>query len=72
MASSSENYWQFEKLRVWQESMDWTAKIYQLSESFPKSELYGLTSQTRQQAFKINAQLNALMNSLKIKRNGSR
>ena len=128
--NSKENYWQFEKLRVWQESMDWVARVYRKTESFPKHELYGLTSQTRraassvplniaegtgrrtdkekiqfliqargslhetvtclklavrlnylkeqqiqpliQQAFKINGQLNALMNSLKTKRNDSK
>lgn len=128
--NNKENYWQFEKLRVWQESIDWVARVYRKTESFPKHELYGLTSQIRraassmplniaegtgrrtdkekiqfliqargslheavtclklavklnylkeqqiqllvQQVFKINGQLNALINSLETKRSGSK
>ena len=35
------------KLEVWQESVALATCIYQITESFPKSELYGLTSQMR-------------------------
>ena len=34
-----------EDLRVWQKAMDLVISIYRLTKSFPKSELYGLTSQ---------------------------
>ena len=37
----------FEKLRIWQLSMDYAEEIYKLSEDFPKSEIYNLTSQIR-------------------------
>jgi four helix bundle protein len=37
----------FEKLTVWQKSMDFGEEIFKLSESFPKSEVYNLTSQIR-------------------------
>jgi len=37
----------FRELKVWQLSMDMVTEIYKVSESFPKQEVYGLTSQTR-------------------------
>jgi len=40
----------FHDLRVWQDSMKLALSIYRKSESFPKSELYGLTSQMRRAA----------------------
>lgn len=35
----------FKDLLVWQQSIDLTANIYALTSSFPKSELFGLSSQ---------------------------
>lgn len=35
----------FESLRVWQRSIDLSGEIFELTESFPKKELYVLTSQ---------------------------
>lgn len=40
-------FYRFQKLIVWQKSMDFSVKIYDLTKSFPKEELYGLTSQLR-------------------------
>ncbi len=37
----------FQKLLIWQKSHLLTVKIYTLTQSFPKQELYGLTSQMR-------------------------
>jgi len=37
----------FRELKVWQLSMDMVTEIYKVSESFPKQEVYGLTSQIR-------------------------
>jgi four helix bundle protein len=37
-------------LLVWQESVALAMLIYRLTESFPKSEIYGLTSQLRRAA----------------------
>lgn len=37
----------FEDLRVWQESMDLVDEVFEVSGGFPKSEIYGLTSQIR-------------------------
>lgn len=41
------------KLGVYTESISFVAQAYQLSNKFPKSELYGLTSQLRRAAFSI-------------------
>ncbi len=37
----------YRDLIVWQRSVQMTVAIYRLTESFPKQELYGLTSQLR-------------------------
>jgi four helix bundle protein len=37
----------FEKLTVWQKSMDFCELIYKETKSFPKEEIFGLTSQLR-------------------------
>lgn len=37
----------FKKYNVWQLSHLFTLKIYSITSSFPKEELYGLTSQIR-------------------------
>ena len=43
----------YRDLIVWQKSIDLVAAIYQLTESFPKAEIYGLTSQMRRAAVSI-------------------
>lgn len=35
----------FEKLKVWQKSLDFTSDVYDLTKKFPKDQLFGLTSQ---------------------------
>jgi len=40
-------------LMVWQKAMDLVTEIYRLTRTFPKEELYGLTSQTRRAAVSI-------------------
>ncbi|AZI21182.1 four helix bundle protein [Chryseobacterium taklimakanense] len=40
-------------LQVWQESMVLVTEIYSLSENFPESEKFGLTSQIRRSAISI-------------------
>jgi len=46
-------YSSFEDLRVWQDSVDLTVKIYEATNTFPKHELYGLTSQMRRAAVSV-------------------
>lgn len=40
-------------LTVWQKAMDLVVAIYELTEKFPKTEIYGLTSQMRRAAISI-------------------
>ena len=47
----------FEDLEVWQKSHDLTVRLYRVTESFPRSELFGLTSQIRRAAGSIGANL---------------
>jgi four helix bundle protein len=37
----------YRELKIWQRSMDFVVKIYDVSADFPKEERYGLTSQLR-------------------------
>lgn len=43
----------FRDLLVWQKSMSIVTEIYTLTSSFPKEELFGLTSQIRRSAISI-------------------
>lgn len=43
----------FRDLIVWQKSFKLAVLIYRITESFPKSEIYGLTSQIRRAAVAI-------------------
>ncbi|MBQ4033601.1 MAG: four helix bundle protein, partial [Paludibacteraceae bacterium] len=43
----------YRKLKVWSKSHDLTIKIYKITESFPDSEKYGLSSQMRRSAYSI-------------------
>ena len=43
----------FHKLGIWQRSHQLTLDVYKLSKSFPKDELFGLTSQIRRAASSI-------------------
>ena len=40
----------FRKLRIWQEGYTLTLQVYELTRSFPRDELFGLTSQMRRAA----------------------
>lgn len=43
----------YKELIVWQKSIELVTEIYKLTEKFPKSELYGLTSQIRRASVSI-------------------
>lgn len=43
----------FKGLIVWQKSMDLSRKLYILTKSFPKEEIYGITSQIRRASVSI-------------------
>jgi four helix bundle protein len=47
----------YRDLRVWQESMDLAASCYRATATFPREELFGLTSQIRRAASSIPANI---------------
>jgi four helix bundle protein len=44
----------FEKLKVWQKSLDFTGDIYDLTKKFPKDQMFALTSQINRAADSIS------------------
>ena len=42
-----------QQLKIWNKAMDLTVDIYNATDSFPKTEVYGLTSQIRRCAVSI-------------------
>jgi four helix bundle protein len=47
----------FRDLDVWQRSMDLVVEVYRITRAFPRSELYGLTDQTRRAAASVPANI---------------
>lgn len=47
----------YQKLKIWQKAMELTNLVYEFTKSFPKEELYGLTSQMRRAAVSIAANI---------------
>lgn len=43
----------YKDLRVWQQAMDFVVVLYTMTDSFPKSEQFGLTNQMRRAAVSI-------------------
>ena len=43
----------YRDLLVWQKALDLTILIYRLSERFPRTEIYGLTSQVRRASVSV-------------------
>lgn len=44
----------FEKLRVWQKAVDFAKDIYSLTSTFPKDEIFGITSQLRRASISMS------------------
>ena len=47
----------YERLTAWRSAHELAVAIYNVTKSFPKSELYGLTSQIRRAAFSVPANI---------------
>jgi four helix bundle protein len=47
----------FRELKVWQKAHELTLTVYKITASFPREELYGLTSQLRRSSSSIPANL---------------
>ena len=48
---------QFEDLEAWQSALNLAVKIYQMTEDYPKSEIYSLTNQMRRASSSISANI---------------
>jgi four helix bundle protein len=44
----------FERLKVWQKSVDLTAEVHELTKSFPKDELFVLSAQIKRAADSVS------------------
>lgn len=47
----------FRKLKIWNKSIELATDIYELTSQYPKSELYGLTSQIRRSVVSISSNI---------------
>lgn len=47
----------FEDLNVWQESQQLAVEVYRVSKTFPKDEIFGLTSQLRRAVASVSANI---------------
>lgn len=47
----------FEKLEVWQKSIEFCELIYSVTQEFPKEEIYGLSSQIRRAVVSISSNI---------------
>lgn len=47
----------YKDLKVWEKAHQFTLSVYRVSKSFPKEEIYGLTSQLRRAASSIAANI---------------
>jgi S23 ribosomal protein. len=47
----------YKELKVWQKSIDFAVLIYNVTQSFPPNEQYGLTSQLRRAASSVAANI---------------
>lgn len=47
----------FKELNVWRKAHDLTLKVYSATRTFPKEELFGLTSQMRRAAASVGANI---------------
>lgn len=49
--------YKFEKLQVWKDSIDYGKEVYKITETFPKIELFGLTSQLKRASVSISSNI---------------
>jgi four helix bundle protein len=54
---TNKNMFNFEKLEVWQEAINFADTVYTLTRAFPDEERFGLTNQMRRAAVSISSNL---------------
>ncbi len=47
----------FRKLKIWKKSISLATDVYEITKQFPKSELYGITSQVRRSVVSISSNI---------------
>jgi len=47
----------YKDLIVWQKAIDLAVKVFEITKKFPKSELYGITSQMRRAAYSVSSNI---------------
>lgn len=47
----------FRKLKIWKDSIELATEIYNLTNQYPKSEMYGITSQIRRSVVSISSNI---------------
>ncbi|ACB75301.1 four helix bundle protein [Opitutus terrae] len=47
----------FERLEVWQKSINYAGTVYAFTQGFPRSELFGLTNQIRRAANSVSSNI---------------
>lgn len=47
----------YKELKIWQKGIEIAEKVYLITDDFPKSELYGLTSQMRKASVSISSNI---------------
>jgi four helix bundle protein len=47
----------FEKLDVYKDAVDYASRVYEISKDFPKDEIFGITSQIRRASVSIPANI---------------
>jgi len=53
----ADNITSFEDLEVWRESQNLAVEVYKLTKSFPKDEIFAMTSQVRRAVTSISANI---------------
>jgi len=47
----------FRKLKIWKRSINLATDVYEITKQFPRSELYGITSQVRRSVVSISSNI---------------
>jgi len=57
LKETQDNWFGFERLEVWKRAVAFANRIYQLTKSFPREEMFGLTMQLRRAGVSVAANI---------------